>query len=383
MKVITLALLPLLTSPEAEDVVEILQEGLILDFVVSEDEGDTLLPPTYLSWAEDVVEIFQEGLVLDFVVCEDDTLAPPPPLPPYLPLLSWGRCWGTPGRPRPWFRCQWSWRWNPCLLPPTYLSWAEDIVEVLQEGLVLDFVVSEDEGDTLASSPLLTSPELRTLLRLLQEGLVLDFVVSEAEGETLASSPYLPLLSWGHCWDTPGRPRPWFHCRWRWRWYPCLPLLTSPELRTLLRYSRKASSLISLSVKMKVIPLPSPPTYLSWAEDVVEILQEGLVLDFIVGEDEGDTLASPSTYLSWAEDVVEVLQEGLVLDFVVVEDEGDTLAFSPYLPLLRTLLRYSQEGLVLDFVVGEDEGDTSDDFSCWRKYLKQAGGRGGRHKAPS
>ena len=24
----------------------------------------------------------------------------------------------------------------------------------------------------------------------------------------------------------------------------------------------------------------------------------------------------------------------------------------------------------------------SDDFSSWRKYLKQAGGRGGRHKAP-
>ena len=36
-------------------------------------------------------------------------------------------------------------------------------------------------------------------------------------------------------------------------------VLTSPEERTLFMYSRKASSLISLSVKMKVMPLPSPP----------------------------------------------------------------------------------------------------------------------------
>ena len=342
----------------------------------------------------------------------------------------------------------------PLPSPPTYLSWAEDVVEVLQEGLVLDFIVGEDEGDTLAFLPLLTSPELRTLLRYSRKASSLISLSVEDEGDTLAFSPYLPLLSWGRCWGTPGRPRPWFHCRWRWMWYPCLlPLLTSPELRTLLRYSRKASSLISLSVKMKVIPLPpplltspelrtllrhsrkassldfivgedegdtlaSPSTYLSWAEDIVEVLQEGLVLDFVVGEDEGDTLASPSTYLSWAEDIVEVLQEGLVLDFVVSEDEGDTLA-SPYLPsswaedivevlqegltldfvcrwrwrwypcLLPLLtspedvVEVLQEGLVLDFVVGEDEGDTSDDFSCWRKYLKQAGGRGGRHKAPS
>ena len=119
-------------------------------------------------------------------------------------------------------------------------------------------------------SPPFTSPELRDVVEILQEGLVLDFVVGEDEGDTLASSPPPPLL-------------------------------TSPELRTLLRYSRKASSLISLSVKMKVIPLPSPPTYLSWAEDVVEILQEGLILDFVVSEDEGDTLLPP-TYLSWAED---------------------------------------------------------------------------------
>lgn len=35
--------------------------------------------------------------------------------------------------------------------------------------------------------------------------------------------------------------------------------LTIPEERTLLRYSRKASSLISWSVKMKVIPLPWAP----------------------------------------------------------------------------------------------------------------------------
>lgn len=39
-------------------------------------------------------------------------------------------------------------------------------------------------------------------------------------------------------------------------------LLTSPEERTLLRYSRKASSFISLSVKMKVMPCPSAPAVL-------------------------------------------------------------------------------------------------------------------------
>lgn len=36
-------------------------------------------------------------------------------------------------------------------------------------------------------------------------------------------------------------------------------LLTIPEERTLLRYSRKASSLISWSVKMNVIPFPWAP----------------------------------------------------------------------------------------------------------------------------
>lgn len=37
---------------------------------------------------------------------------------------------------------------------------------------------------------------------------------------------------------------------------------TSPALRTLFRYSRKASSLISLSVKMNVMPCPSKPATL-------------------------------------------------------------------------------------------------------------------------
>lgn len=37
------------------------------------------------------------------------------------------------------------------------------------------------------------------------------------------------------------------------------PILTTPEDRTLFKYSRNPSSLISLSVKMKVIPLPCCP----------------------------------------------------------------------------------------------------------------------------
>lgn len=36
-------------------------------------------------------------------------------------------------------------------------------------------------------------------------------------------------------------------------------LLTSPDARILFKYSRKASSLISLSVKRKVIPFPCWP----------------------------------------------------------------------------------------------------------------------------
>lgn len=38
-----------------------------------------------------------------------------------------------------------------------------------------------------------------------------------------------------------------------------IEIRTSPELRMLLIYSRNPSSLISLSLNMKVIPLPSPP----------------------------------------------------------------------------------------------------------------------------
>lgn len=40
------------------------------------------------------------------------------------------------------------------------------------------------------------------------------------------------------------------------------PSPTSPEDSKLLRYSRNASSFISLSVKMKVMPLPSAPATL-------------------------------------------------------------------------------------------------------------------------
>lgn len=45
-------------------------------------------------------------------------------------------------------------------------------------------------------------------------------------------------------------------CRWQGE------VLTSPEERTLFRYSRKASSLISLSRKTKVMPFPSAPAVL-------------------------------------------------------------------------------------------------------------------------